>query len=258
MIRVVHTFFATILITIYTIVMASLAFLIAPFDRSGEGRHWCARTWCKLISLTVGLRVTVEGVENLVLARPAVYMSNHQSFMDIPVLFAFLPFQFRILAKKQLFNVPFMGWFLAVAGHIAVDRGNRTATPKMMRDAKRVLDKGIPLVIFPEGTRNIRPAQVKEFKAGGFKMALEMNAPIVPITIYGTWEIMPPNSIVVHPRPVRMMIGTPIEPDGTIPELTVKVAAAMNERLDYAAELDGKKLPAGKPVALASRREQSQ
>ncbi len=258
MIRVLHTFIATILIVSYTIVMASIAILIAPLDRSGEGRHWCARTWCKLISATVGLRVTVEGAENLVLSRPAVYLSNHQSFMDIPVLFAFLPFQFRILAKKSLFRVPFMGWFLWVAGHIAVDRGNRNATPKMMRDAKRILDSGVPIVLFPEGTRNVNPAQVKEFKAGGFKMALEMNAPIVPITIYGTFEIMPPHSVVIYPRPVHLMIGKPIEPEGSIPELVEKVSAVMNERLDYAAERDGKKLPRKKPVQLASRREQSE
>lgn len=258
MIRVLHTFIATILIVSYTIVMASIAILIAPLDRSGEGRHWCARTWCKLISATVGLRVTVEGAENLVLSRPAVYLSNHQSFMDIPVLFAFLPFQFRILAKKSLFRVPFMGWFLWVAGHIAVDRGNRNATPKMMRDTKNVLDQGVPIVLFPEGTRNVNPAQVKEFKAGGFKMALEMNAPIVPLTIYGTFEIMPPHSVVIYPRPVRLMIGKPIEPEGSIPELVEKVSAVMNERLDYAAERDGKKLPKKKPVQLASRREQSE
>jgi 1-acyl-sn-glycerol-3-phosphate acyltransferase len=232
------------LIYLYTIVMASLSLTLSLFDRTGELQHWCARTWCRMIAATVGMKVIVEGAENLVLTRPAVYMSNHQSYLDIPALFAFLPFQFRIMAKKPLFYVPFLGWFLWRAGHIAVDRGNRTATPKMMRDSRAKLEAGVPIVVFPEGTRNVNPRQVKEFKAGGFKLAQAANVPVVPVTIHGTSEALRPNSLLFRPRVIRLYIDSPLNvADMNLADAMTAVQRVMNERLNEAANVERERLP---------------
>jgi 1-acyl-sn-glycerol-3-phosphate acyltransferase len=143
-IRILHSIVALLLIVFYTVIMASLALLLSLFDRTGEYQHWCARTWCRMIAFTVGMRVSIDGIEQLPRHTPAVVLANHQSLLDIPVLFAFLPFQFRILAKRELFRLPFLGWFLWRAGHIPVDRGNRNATPDMIAAARKVLPGSKP------------------------------------------------------------------------------------------------------------------
>ncbi len=237
MARALHSIIALILIVIYTIAMASLALLLAPFDRTGERQHWCARAWCRMIAFTVGMRVTVAGIDQLPRDTAAVVLANHQSLLDIPVLFAFLPFQFRILAKKELFRVPFLGWFLWRAGHIAVDRGNRSATPALIQAARRVLAARIPVVIFPEGTRNAQPAQVKGFKAGGFRIAREVGAPIVPVTIYGTAAFLPARSFRLSPCPVHLTIHPPMPSDLPIEDAMAQVAAVMNRQLEASAKL---------------------
>ncbi|QUW01856.1 1-acyl-sn-glycerol-3-phosphate acyltransferase [Chloracidobacterium validum] len=243
MVRLIHSIVALALIVIYTIVMASLALLIAPFDRTGEYQHWCARTWCRLIAWTVGMRVTVTGLDQLPCHTPAVVLSNHQSLLDIPVLFAFLPFQFRILAKKELFRLPFLGWFLWRAGHIPVDRGNRNATPTMIRAAKSVLEARIPVVIFPEGTRNLQPAQVKAFKPGGFRLAQEAGVPLVPVTIYGTAAFLPAGSFILTPCPVNVTIHPPIPSDRPIESAMAEVTAVMNRQLEASAHLHRQSAP---------------
>lgn len=230
-IRILHSVVAFLLIVIYTVVMASLALLLSLCDKTGEWQHWCARTWCRMIAFTVGMQVSVEGIENLPRYTPAVVLSNHQSLLDIPVLFAFLPFQFRILAKKELFRIPFLGWFLWRAGHIAVDRGNRQAMPEMLQAARKVLQSHIPVVIFPEGTRNPRPAQVKAFKSGGFRLAQEAAVPLVPVTIYGTAAFLPPHAWCLMPGPVHLTIHPPLPSTLPIEDTMARVASIMNEQL---------------------------
>lgn len=237
MLRTLHAVFALLLIVLYTIVMASLALLVSFFDRTGERQHAVARMWCRMIAVTVGLRVAVAGLDRLPRHTPAVVLANHQSLLDIPVLFACLPFQFRILAKKELFRVPFLGWFLWRAGHVPVDRGNRRATPAMMRRAREVLAARIPVVVFPEGTRNDRPAQVKAFKPGGFRLAQEAGVPIVPVTIYGTAAFLPARTWRLSPCPVWMTIHPPLSSDAPLESLMNEVAAVMNRQLEtYAAQ----------------------
>ncbi|QUV86803.1 1-acyl-sn-glycerol-3-phosphate acyltransferase [Chloracidobacterium sp. S] len=231
-IRILHSIVALLLIVLYTVAMGSLALLLSLFDRTGEYQHWCARTWCRMIAFTVGMRVSIDGIAQLPRHTPAVVLANHQSLLDIPVLFAFLPFQFRILAKKELFRIPFLGWFLWRAGHIPVDRGNRNATPDMIAAARKVLHARIPVVIFPEGTRNVQPARVKAFKSGGFRLAREAGVPIVPVTIHGTATFLPAHSMWLTPCPVHLTIHAPLDvTDLSIEEAMTQVASTMNERL---------------------------
>ncbi len=236
-IRILHSLVALLLIVFYTVVMASLALILSIFDRTGEYQHWCARTWCRMIAFTVGMRVSVDGIEQLPRHTPAVVLANHQSLLDIPVLFAFLPFQFRILAKRELFRLPFLGWFLWRAGHIPVDRGNRNATPDMIAAARKVLHSRIPVVIFPEGTRNVQPTRVKAFKSGGFRLAREAGVPVVPVTIHGTATFLPARSLWLAPCPVHLTIHAPLDvSDLSIEAAMDQVASTMNERLAVLAQ----------------------
>jgi 1-acyl-sn-glycerol-3-phosphate acyltransferase len=196
-------------------VMATISLTVSFIDREGRRQHWCARTWCKLIANTVGARMVVHGVENLPAAgTPVVYMANHQSYMDIPALYGYLPVQFRIIAKESLFKVPFMGWHLSRAGNIPINRTNRREAMRSIAAAVERIREGTSVVVFPEGTRS-RDGRLQHFKVGSFKLAVEAGVPIVPITIVGTCRILPKDSLVFRPGLVDIYIGAPIETRGS-------------------------------------------
>src|SRR5690348_7189452 len=111
-------------ISLYTIVLGAISLISTLFDRSGNFAHRCARAWSRLILTTTGVDVTVTGLERLDRSRSYVFAANHQSIYDIPIVFASLPFQLRIIAKESLGKIPFMGWHLLRAGHVLVDRSN--------------------------------------------------------------------------------------------------------------------------------------
>jgi 1-acyl-sn-glycerol-3-phosphate acyltransferase len=218
MLAVIHSIVAIPLIYAYTIVMATISLASSFFDPEGRKQHWCAHTWCRLIAATVGMRVRVHGVENLPEpGTPVVYMANHQSYMDIPALYGFLPVQFRIIAKESLFKVPFMGWHLTRAGNIPINRSNRREAMKSIVKAAERIREGTPVVVFPEGTRS-RTGVLQPFKAGSFKLALTAGVPIVPITIVGTCRVLERDSLVFHPGVVHMYIGRQVPTAGTTDE----------------------------------------
>ncbi len=215
MLKYLHSFVAIPLIYLYTIVMGSISLILSLHDPTGERQHACSRIWCRMIAATVGVKVRVHGMHHINPGRPMILLSNHQSYMDIPVLFAFLPVQFKIFAKKPLFYVPFMGWHLWRSGQIAVDRSNKAAASTVIRKGIEKLATGVSILIFPEGTRSRVPRQLKQFKAGAFKIAYSAKSPIVPITIIGTAEALPPDSLIFRPRTVDMYIDPPIAvPEG--------------------------------------------
>jgi 1-acyl-sn-glycerol-3-phosphate acyltransferase len=206
----IHSIVAIPLIYLYTIVMATVSLTVSFFDPDGRRQHWCARTWCRLIAATAGMRVRTHGLENLPAPGvPVVYMANHQSYMDIPTIFGFLPVQFRIIAKESLFKVPFMGWHLTRAGNIPINRSNRReAMRSMVRAADRIRE-GTSVVVFPEGTRS-RDGVLQPFKAGSFKLAVAAGVPVVPITIVGTCKILRKDSLLFRPGRVEMFVGAPV------------------------------------------------
>jgi 1-acyl-sn-glycerol-3-phosphate acyltransferase len=117
-----HSIVAIPLIYLYTVIMGSLSLTLSLSDRQGRKQHWCAQVWCRMIARTVGARIRVHGAENITSGVTYVFLSSHQSYMDIPAMLGYLPVQLRIAAKKSLFSIPFMGWHLRRAGHIPVDR----------------------------------------------------------------------------------------------------------------------------------------
>ena len=204
---------ANLLWYFYTVVMATISLLLAPFDRTGAMQHWCARWWCRLIAWTIFARIKVRGKENVRPDRNYVYMANHASLIDIPALFAYLPFQFRIMAKKELFYVPFMGWHLWTAGNFPVDRSDPRKTARSLRGVVDGIKAGKSLAVFPEGTRS-DDGHLQEFKAGAFKIALRAGVPIVPVAIRGTHALLPKHSLAPRPGRVEVIIGRPIETAG--------------------------------------------
>jgi 1-acyl-sn-glycerol-3-phosphate acyltransferase len=215
--------------------MATLSLLLWPFDRTGKLQHWCARWWCRLVAYSIFARIHVHGVENVRPDGTYVYMANHSSLIDTPALFGYLPYQFKIMAKKELFLVPFMGWHLWTSGNFPVDRGNSRKTAKSLLDVVKGVKSGKSLAVFPEGTRT-SDGHLQEFKAGAFKVALRTGAPIVPVTIRGTFKLLPKTTLAPRPGRVDVFIGVPIPTSGhteeRLGELMQLVREAISQKLD--------------------------
>ena len=201
------------LIYLYTFVMGSLSLVSSFFDRDGSIQHWFASTWSKMILATSFVRVRVSGLDAAAHSRAAVYAVNHVSAFDIPVLYASLPFQFRILAKKELFRYPFLGWHLTRSGQIAVDADTRGANLRGVKQSVETLRRGLPLVIFPEGGRSA-DGHLQPFLGGAFYAAIRAGVDIVPMGLVGTWEVLRMNTYHIHPGRVELVVGERIPTAG--------------------------------------------
>ena len=201
-------FFLIPCISVYSIVLGTFSILSTFVDRRGHAAHWCARAWSWLILATTGVAVTVEGLERVRPGETYVFISNHQSIYDIPVIFISLPFQLRIIAKESLGNFPFLGWHLRRAGHLLVDRSSPDRAGILKR-WRRLVDDHLSLIIFPEGTRS-RDGQVAKFKAGSFMLALDAGLTIVPLSISGTINVMKKGGVTTRPGRVRLVVHPPI------------------------------------------------
>jgi 1-acyl-sn-glycerol-3-phosphate acyltransferase len=206
----IRTIFVWFCIVIATLVLGFLAFITYPFDRKGRGVHHCARLWGKAALLANRVRVRMEGMEHLDGKGPYIFMSNHQGSYDIFSLLSHLPYQFKWLAKKELFSIPFFGWTMAAAGYISIDREGSRETVKAMNEAAQKIRDGMSVVIFPEGSRS-PDGSIQPFKKGGFTLAIKSGIPIVPIAITGSREIMPKDKLTTVSGEIRMRIGHPIE-----------------------------------------------
>src|SRR3954454_19636462 len=204
-------FFLIPAISVYTIVLGSASLLSSLVDRRGNFGHQCARAWSWLILKTTGVRVEIDGLERLDRSRSYVFAANHQSIYDIPIVFASLPFQLRILSKDSLGRIPFMGWHLQRTGHVLVDRARPGAG--VIKKMARLVAQGHSLIVFPEGTRST-DGSVARFKGGPFMIALQAGLPIVPITLVGSRHVMFRGEVTVRPGQVTLIVHDPIETAG--------------------------------------------
>ena len=205
----IRTLYITIWVCFATLVAGTLVIVLSFFVRSGNPLHKIARLWGKSILVVSRVKVSVKGLSNIDPSRPYIYMPNHQSNFDIPVLLGHLAVQFRWLAKKELFKIPIFGRAMRKAGYISIDRYHRDSAFESLKVAANKIKSGVSVLIFPEGTRswdgNIRP-----FKKGGFVMAIDSGVPIVPVVITGTRAIMPKGKFRVYAGHVSMVIHKPI------------------------------------------------
>src|SRR5215212_5241966 len=209
----VHTSVAWPLVALYTVFMGTLSLACSLFDRRGRLQHWCASTWSRMIARTALLDVRVRGAEHLRAGESYVFLSTHQSWMDIPVMLGYLPRQLRIAAKREVFHIPFLGWHMRRSGQIPINRGSTAESIESLQRAARLLGEGISAFLFPEGTRT-RDGSLQPLKKGGFRLAIESGLPLVPVTITGTRRAMPRGSMALRAGPVEMHLDPPILTDG--------------------------------------------
>jgi len=221
----------TPLFVLATAICGCAALGISLVDKKGRAQHRIARLWARCgvaISLSP---LKVEGAENLRKHAVAVYAPNHTSYMDIPVVFAALPFQFRILAKKELWQWPFIGWYLERSGQMPIDIANPHATLSSLGGAVKALRAGMPLVVFPEGGRT-PTGELKPFLSGAAYLAIRAQVPLVPIALKGVYDLLPIHTHHLYPGELTVRIGEPIETKG----MSVRQSEELTERLREAIE----------------------
>jgi 1-acyl-sn-glycerol-3-phosphate acyltransferase len=214
-------------ITVYTIVLGALSIASSLFDRRGYFAHGCARTWSWLILKTTGVRVRVEGLDRITPGTTYVFVSNHQSIYDTPVIFSSLPYQLRIIAKASLARFPVLGWHLRRGGHLFVDR-RRPDHAGILRRWRALVSEGLSLIIYAEGTRSA-DGHVSRFKGGSFLLAIEAGLPIVPVAVVGTRGVMPKGRLRTEPADVMLIVHDPIQPPA-LERPTARDAKALAER----------------------------
>jgi 1-acyl-sn-glycerol-3-phosphate acyltransferase len=206
-------FFTDPLIVLATIVMGIASLVTSLFDPTGRAQHGVARRWARMLLRIGGVRVRVEGLERISPDASYVFVSNHLSYMDTPLVIAHIPVQFRFLAKKGLFKVPFIGYHLKRAGHIPVPRGDARASLRTLAESARIVrERGVSVLVFPEGGR--APGAMRDFKEGAAYIAIKAGAPVVPLGIAGTRRVLPMDSLLVRGGDVRLRIGEPIPTAG--------------------------------------------
>jgi 1-acyl-sn-glycerol-3-phosphate acyltransferase len=220
------------LIWLITVVLGIISIPVSLFGEKGRILHGFARFWSQLIMKIVCSPTTVTGLEKIDTSKPHVYAVNHASALDIPVLYVYLPFQFRIAFKKELLSYPIVGWHLKRSGQICVDQQNPAASIGSIRSALKGLKSGMPLVIFPEGGRT-RDGHVKPFLPGAFFLAIKAQVDIVPVALVGTYELLPMDTYHIKCRPLEMRVGQPISTAGytlrNMEELSDRVHAAVED-----------------------------
>ncbi len=203
------------LIILSTMVFGCASIAMSLFDASGKRALRVGRVWARSLLRIAGVRVTVEGLEKIDPQAKHVFCSNHLSYMDTPVVLAHVPAEFRFLAKKGLFQIPFLGTHLKQAGHIPVPLEDPHAAVKTLTQAAKGIEtRSISMLIFPEGGRS-DDGQLQPFKEGGAYIAIKAQVPLVPLALVGTREVLAMHSAVFHRgRRVILRVGEPIPTAG--------------------------------------------
>lgn len=203
------------LIVFFTAFFGTLNLFLVPFDKGGDRQVRLAKTWAWVLTKVMGIRISVEGWENLEPGQNYIFAGNHRSYTDTPVLFSTLPGNFRFMAKSELFDIPLMGHHLKTAGHIPVSLTNpREAVRSLSQAAQKIHDQKLSIIIFPEGGRTL--GELEPFKEGAAIIGIKSGTPIVPFGLIGTTEVQQMHTIAIHPGPVKIILGKPIVTEGMI------------------------------------------
>jgi len=216
---------------INTIFWGTLSLIFSLFDSTGKLSHYCSQQWARINLKISRTKVEVSGQENVIKGGSQVFASNHQSIYDILMLAGYLPVQFRWLAKKELFRIPFMGWHMSRVGYIKIDRSNMRQAALSFRKAAEKIRSGVSVVIFPEGTRS-QDGKLQPFKPGLFSLALYSGVPIIPISISGSKDIVRKGSFKVNRGKIRMIIGKPIDVNKYQKKSKIKLMQKVREAID--------------------------
>lgn len=212
--------------------------ILIPFflgDRFGNISYWFLKLWSRTFSILNQIRYEIHGRENIHPGKSYIYLSNHTSYLDIPGVCLTVPKQIRPLAKKELLNVPVFGWIVRHAA-VIVDRSSNESRRKSMEHLKEVLRSGISILIFPEGTQNRTDQPLQPFYDGAFRIAIEMQQPILPMVILGAGKLMPPRTMHIEAGTITIIVCPAIPTQGLKPEdlpgLREKVRATMMDMIN--------------------------
>jgi 1-acyl-sn-glycerol-3-phosphate acyltransferase len=210
-ISIYHTARFWILISFLSIALGLLAIFAGLMDKSGNSAHSVSRLWCRLLCKLNGVKVEIDGQENILTDRPQIFVSNHQGYFDIFALSGYLPVQIRWVAKSSLFKIPFLGGAMKASGYIPVERDDRKKAYEAFNKTLEKIREGCSLIIFPEGTRS-EDGTIGAFKKGSNLIASRSKSPMVPITIIGSRDIVKKGSASITPGPIRVVISPTIDP----------------------------------------------
>ena len=218
-----------------TIVLSLLTLLVGVFESNGKLAYQINRFWTWILLRASGISLKIDGLDNLDPRQAYIFMVNHQSNMDIPVLVQSLKdFQLRWIAKRELVWVPFFGWAMWATKHILVDRGDRSDALGSLKRAQERIAGGVSVVFFPEGTRSV-DGKLQPFKRGGFLLAVKSKTPIVPVTINNSGRIFPKGDWRVRSGTISVTVGAPISMQdyrpGSLRALTAKVEQVIAHNL---------------------------
>lgn len=190
------------------------------------------RFWSPAILFIFGMKIQIHGRKALKKQVPSIYVANHSSPLDIPVMFMATPVPGYFIAKKGLKKIPVFGWYMQMAGMIFIDRGNREKAIQSMRLAGARIKKGFSVIAFPEGTRS-RDGNVHMFKRGSFMLSQETGIPVVPVGISGAYACMPANSIHGTPGLITVNLGSPILPEEYKGKRSEEFANSVRDKVIY-------------------------
>ncbi len=214
------------LVGLATVLFGCISLLVGVWDKRGSQQHIIARQWARVLLRIALSPVTLVHRERLHEHETAVYASNHLSYFDTPVLFASLPFQFRIIAKAPLWKIPFIGWYLNRSGQVPVDQTSARSAISSLGKGVKTLQAGLPLVLFPEGGRAWN-GELQKMVSGAAWMAIKAQVPLVSLTLVGTYELLPIHVYALRPRPLKLIVGEPISTVG----MTTREADALTQRV---------------------------
>lgn len=215
LLQFIRAIIGLILLPLLPLLTSLIAILYGGILRApAEKLQWIPRVLCgRILCWVNGITVEVRGLEKIDLTKSYIFAANHQSQFDIFTLQAYSGFDFRWMAKKELFRIPIFGWGMRLAGYIPVDRSGGKKAVKSLDEAAKRIAGGTSVIIFPEGTRS-RDGHVHPFKAGAMVLAIKSKVPLVPVAIDGTYEVLPKGKMFAKPGKVVINIGDPIETAG--------------------------------------------
>ena len=224
------------LVILSTALFGTLSMIASLWDGSGRQQFRIARVWARPLLWAAGARVRAVGLEKIDPRGTYVICPNHVSYMDTPVLLAWLPVEFSFMAKEELLKLPFIGGHLRRAGNISVPLDDPRAALRVLSAAgKAMQENGVSVLVFPEGGRSAS-GELREFKDGAAYLAIKAQAPLVPVALIGVRDILPMHSHHLRPGRVTMRVGDPIPTAGSKPsdrtELTARLHAAVRELLE--------------------------
>ena len=202
---------ATIIFLAVTIVLSIVSIPAALFDRGGSAYLWLARIWSKIFLLLYGVKLQVSGLENIRKQSHYVFVANHSSYTDIPILFAAIPTNIRLILRHTLTRIPIWGWALLLSPMIIINRSNASKAKTTLAHAAEVIRNGASVLLFPEGTRT-STGELQPFKRGAFHMAYESGAKVIPVAISGSYEFLPRSKTLPSSnKKIFVSIGAPLE-----------------------------------------------